>query len=241
MQLRCLCVLGDGCANAARFYNLTVAAGADRKLLMVKAQRLVCLTGLLLVTMDLGCGKNRAKPKLVSTPSKKVVPAQAASPSPQVSAKLGAESSSASTHQAKQAISRGEKPSSPAAAPSGVVEARNSNKRSVKLVGETLSKKQRLALQKQTLRIFETSYRAEKYCPPDVVIQADSLSIYSIPGRPDYRVVLCTGSLDGESNVVSVFSRQKGRKSKTVWPISSTYRISNAKLADTAKSLLAKF
>lgn len=108
------------------------------------------------------------------------------------------------------------------------------------LVPRTLSKHQHLALEKEELQVFNRSYRAKKFCPSEIVVEPDSVELFTIRNRPRYRVALCTGSLDGVPNKVTVFTQNNKRKSKTLRPAFHTYRISNTKLIDTVEKLIKK-
>lgn len=108
------------------------------------------------------------------------------------------------------------------------------------LVPQKLSKHQHLALEKEELQVFNRSYRAKKFCPSEIVVEPDSVELFTIRNRPRYRVALCTGSLDGVPNKVTVFTQNNKRKSKTLRPAFHTYRISNTKLIDTVERLIKK-
>lgn len=109
--------------------------------------------------------------------------------------------------------------------------------RRLKMVREKLSMDQHVALQKETLRVFGRGYSAKPFCP-ETVVEPSSVEIYSVAGHGAFRIVLCTGSLDGELNVVTVFTRDGRTLSEVVEPKRSSSRIEDPKLRATAKTLL---
>lgn len=230
---------------------------------MVSVHRVSGLLGLCLVPF-LGCSQNAAQPtkdpilpnhaevgsakRLAQGPvADKKVPAKPTSPPKEASptqvadpAKQAPEPSTKSAEATKPEPSN--KPAeTPKPEPSDKpAEAPKPPPKRGALIPQKLSSKQLSAIEKDRLLVFGKDYDAQKHCPKETSVHAEGVEMFSIHGRPGYLVILCSGSLDGEVNVVSVFHKSKGYTLKKLLPAYHTYRISNYKLAKTVKKLLKK-
>lgn len=80
---------------------------------------------------------------------------------------------------------------------------------------------------------------AKKYCNEQAIANPEQIELYSLNEGPEM-VVLCTGTNDGEENLVTVFPSQGWPKSRKVKPKKSKSRISDEVLRNTIIRLTRK-
>jgi len=81
---------------------------------------------------------------------------------------------------------------------------------------------------------------ALKYCNEETISNPDQLEAFSLNDQEDELVILCSGTLDGEENVVSIFSKKGSPKTKRLRPVKSSSRISDKTLIKAVEELLKK-
>lgn len=79
---------------------------------------------------------------------------------------------------------------------------------------------------------------AGKYCNEQSIANPEQIELYKLLQKKNDFVVLCTGTLDGEENVVTLFPSKGLPKSRRVKPKSSSHRISDEVLRTTIRELL---
>jgi len=97
----------------------------------------------------------------------------------------------------------------------------------------------RSRLADSTIVILGAKFQATPYCNEDTIANPDSLEVFSVSTSDEMRVFLCPGSLDGVTNVVTLFSLGKEPRTKSVEPLESSNRIEDAVLLATVKELLS--
>lgn len=79
---------------------------------------------------------------------------------------------------------------------------------------------------------------AKKYCNEQSIVNPEQIELYQLLQKTTAYVVLCTGTLDGEENVVTLFPAKGWPKSRRVKPANSKSRISDDVLRKTIRGLI---
>ena len=87
---------------------------------------------------------------------------------------------------------------------------------------------------KGRLRVFGKDIEAKKWCNEATLSNPDQAEVYALDGAV---VLLCTGTVDGEANVVTLFRKGREPSSKTVKPQVSSHRVTDEVLALIAVAL----
>lgn len=87
---------------------------------------------------------------------------------------------------------------------------------------------------KGTLTLFGADVDAKPWCNEETLDNPEMAEVWK---SGDAAVLLCPGSLDGETNVVTLFRKGKPPKSKKVDPLKSSHRITDDVLRKAAETL----
>jgi hypothetical protein len=88
------------------------------------------------------------------------------------------------------------------------------------------------------LIVFGKEWDGKKYCNEATLDNPDILEAYTIKTTGYELAILCPGIVDGDENVVSVFSRTRPPQTKRVQPLSSSSRVQDDVLAKAVKALV---
>lgn len=86
---------------------------------------------------------------------------------------------------------------------------------------------------------YGTTFLPEAHCNTATVENPDQLQVLQVKGK-DMTVVVCPGTLDGEENVVTIFSKSLPPQASKVKPPPSSSRVSEEQIKDLIAKLEAK-
>lgn len=84
---------------------------------------------------------------------------------------------------------------------------------------------------------FGKEWDAKKYCNEETVANPEMIEVYSLKHSAYDLAILCPGTLDGDENVVSVFSKSELPKTLKVKPRDGKSRISDQTLRRVIRTL----
>ena len=88
-----------------------------------------------------------------------------------------------------------------------------------------------------TIVAFEKEYSGKAVCTSQAMNNPDEVARFEVVGSKDVLVVLCTSTLDGEENSVTVFKKGRPQKTKRLNAQKSSYRISEGQLKQIVEKL----
>lgn len=89
------------------------------------------------------------------------------------------------------------------------------------------------------LTVIGKEYDAKLYCNEQSLSNPEQIQVYALNGRLDRVLVLCTGSLDGEQNIATIFYPDRDPVKKELNPPKNSSRVTDRQLQDTFKKLVA--
>ena len=107
----------------------------------------------------------------------------------------------------------------------------------LELSSKAMGKEFETSLGDGTITAFGTEFPAKDLCNESTILNPDTVEVFET-GSPDQLVVLCPGSLDGETNVVTLFEKDKKPRTESVSPPESSHRVEDDKLMTTVQALL---
>ncbi len=107
----------------------------------------------------------------------------------------------------------------------------------LELSSKSMGKDFETSLGNGTITAFGTEYPAKDLCNESTIMNPDTVEVFET-GSPDQLVVLCAGSLDGETNVVTLFEKDKKPRTESVSPPESSHRVEDKTLKTTVQALL---
>ncbi len=93
------------------------------------------------------------------------------------------------------------------------------------------------SLEDGKISTFGAEHVAKDHCNESTILNPATVEVFET-GTVDQLVVLCPGSLDGETNVVTLFAKGQEPRSKSVSPPDSSHRIEDVTLTSTVQALL---
>jgi hypothetical protein len=87
--------------------------------------------------------------------------------------------------------------------------------------------------------VIEKEYDAKNFCNEQSLASPDQIEVFALNGRLDRVLVLCPGTLDGETNVATIFYPDREPVKKELNPPSSSHRVTDRQLQDAFKKLVA--
>ena len=107
----------------------------------------------------------------------------------------------------------------------------------LELSSKSMGKDFETSLGNGTITALGTEYPAKDLCNESTIMNPDTVEVFET-GSPDQLVVLCAGSLDGETNVVTLFEKDKKPRTESVSPPESSHRVEDETLKTTVQALL---
>lgn len=89
------------------------------------------------------------------------------------------------------------------------------------------------------LTVMGKAYEAKSYCNEQSIAHSEQIQVYTLNGRLDRVLVVCSGSLDGEMNTATIFYPDRDPVRKDLSPPKDSSRVTDRQLQDTFKKLVA--
>lgn len=87
--------------------------------------------------------------------------------------------------------------------------------------------------------VIGKEYEAKSYCNEQSISNPNQIQVYALNGRLDRVLVLCSGTLDGERNIATIFYPDREPVKKELNPPKGSSRVTDRQLQDTFKKLVA--
>lgn len=89
----------------------------------------------------------------------------------------------------------------------------------------------------EKVTVFGKAYAAADFCTIDAASNPDMIEVYELKNSKFETALLCPGMLDGDTNIVAVFSKTAKPIARKVKPEASTGRISDSVFERTLRDL----